>query len=385
MSLRVIALAIMASATTSAYAKPMTPARAQGIDAAVQAGMARTGTMGMAIAVIEDGKVVFTKAYGVRSRQGAPLTTDTVMYGASLTKAVVAYTFQRLTAEGKVGLDMPLARMLPQPLPAYGNVDGYGNWGDLSGDDRWSRITPRIILTHSTGFANFAFLEPDQKLKIHFEPGSRYSYSGEAFNLLQFALEKRSGVPFADTMNRLTFGPRGMTRSGMVWDPAWADNAAQGWDIKGAAFEHSKRGRTRAAGSMDTTITDFAKFAAALVGGQGLTRGQRSEISKPYIPIKSASQFPVLQADLPPSQRIPTLGAGLGVETFSGPQWPGFYKGGHNDTTGNMMICLERGRRCMVVLGNDVRVEALFPELTNVVLGPTGTSWKWKYPEMFSK
>ena len=46
-----------------------------------------------------------------------------------------------------------------------------------------------------------------------------------------------------------------------------------------------------------------------------------------------------------------------------------------------MMICVKRGRRCMVVLGNDVRVEALFPELTRAVLGETGTSWKWKYPD----
>ena len=49
-------------------------------------------------------------------------------------------------------------------------------------------ITPRMCLTHWTGFANFWFIEPDQKLRIHFEPGSRYSYSAEGFILLQFAI-----------------------------------------------------------------------------------------------------------------------------------------------------------------------------------------------------
>jgi hypothetical protein len=42
-----------------------------------------------------------------------------------------------------------------------------------------------MALTHSTGFHNFWFIEPDQKLRIHFDPGSRYSYSGEGFSLLE--------------------------------------------------------------------------------------------------------------------------------------------------------------------------------------------------------
>ena len=46
-----------------------------------------------------------------------------------------------------------------------------------------------MLLTHSSGFANFSWVEPDEKLRIHFEPGSRYAYSGEGIILLQFALE----------------------------------------------------------------------------------------------------------------------------------------------------------------------------------------------------
>ena len=47
-----------------------------------------------------------------------------------------------------------------------------------------------MALTHSTGFHNFWFIEPDKKLQIHFDPGSRYSYSGEGFSLLQFTIEQ---------------------------------------------------------------------------------------------------------------------------------------------------------------------------------------------------
>ncbi len=46
-----------------------------------------------------------------------------------------------------------------------------------------------MALTHSTGFSNFFFIEPEQKLRIHFEPGTHFSYSGEGFILLQFVVE----------------------------------------------------------------------------------------------------------------------------------------------------------------------------------------------------
>ena len=64
---------------------------------------------------------------------------------------------------------------------------------------------------------------------------------------------------------------------------------------------------------------------------------------------------------------------------FTGPLGPGFYKGGHNDSTGNMWICLLRQRRCLTMLSNDVRAEAAFPAITRAVLGETGMPWVWEY------
>jgi hypothetical protein len=54
-------------------------------------------------------------------------------------------------------------------------------------------------------------------------------------------------------------------------------------------------------------------------------------------------------------------------------------KGGHNDWTGNMVICLERQKRCLVMLSNDVRAERIFPELTRAILGETKMPWGWEY------
>lgn len=115
------------------------------------------------------------------------------MYGASLTKAVFAYTVMRLVDEGKLDLDTPIASYLDKPLPSYPLdpvfPDKYGPYDALADDPRWKTITPRMCLTHSTGLTNYAPLEPDQKIHIHFDPGTHFSYSGEGFILLQFVIE----------------------------------------------------------------------------------------------------------------------------------------------------------------------------------------------------
>ena len=176
------------------------------------AAMASSGAKGLAIAIIDRGRVVSVQTFGARNARGDPLTNDSIMYGASLTKAVFGYYAMMLVDEGKLKLDRPIAAMLPKPLPDYGNLDAYGNWGDLAGDKRWQAITPRHLLTHSSGFANFSFLEPDQKLKFHFDPGTRYAYSGEGIILLQFAIEQGLGIDVGAEMTKRMFAPLGMVQ-----------------------------------------------------------------------------------------------------------------------------------------------------------------------------
>jgi CubicO group peptidase (beta-lactamase class C family) len=353
---------------------------AQKIEALARQAMAETGARGLAIAVIEDGRIATVQAFGDRNAKGEPLTIDTVMYGASLTKAVFAYTVMQLVDEGRVDLDRPIAVYLSKPLPDYGNLDAYGNWGDLKDDERWRKITPRILLTHSAGFANFSWDEPDQKLRFHFDPGSRYSYSGEGIILLQFALEQGLGLKLGDEMQRRVFDRLGMINTSMMWRPDFAQNLADGWKIDGSIEPHDERSKVRAAGSMDTSIADMAKFAAGFMHGEGLTLASRAEMLKAQLPISTRSQFPNFQPELPPAERWEGLAAGLGVVTFTGPQGPGFFKGGHNDSTANMWACVEKGRRCVVLLSNDVRAETAFPNLVDAILGDTGLPWRWEYP-----
>lgn len=358
---------------------------AHDMDAYVARAMAATGAKGLAIAVIDDGRVVSVNAYGARNAQGEPLQADTVMYAASITKAAFALFVMQLVDEGRIDLDTPIAQYLPRPLPEYDSADDarrYSTWGDLAGDGRWRAITPRMLLTHSAGFANFHSDEPDGKLRIHFDPGSRYSYSGDGLILLQFVLERGLGLDVGAEMQRRVFHRFGMRRTSMTWRADFAADLADGWKLDGSTEPHDERSKVRAAGSMDTTIADLSRFAAGLVRGDGLSRAAHAELMKPQLAIGSATQFPVLRPELPPGQRRKDLAAGLGVIVFDGPQGPGFFKGGHNDSTANTLVCVLRGRRCVLILSNDVRAEPAFPALVRRALGETGMPWAWEYGDM---
>lgn len=354
------------------------------LDDTVQRAMADTGARGLAVAVVDGGQVVFTKAYGVRNASGEPLQVDTVMYGASLTKAAFGHLVMQLVEEGKLGLDVPIASYLKQPLPSYASPDTvrrYSAFAGLARDERWRRLTARILLTHSGGFSNFYFLEPDRQLRIHFEPGSRYAYSGDGLILLQFVLEQGLGLDVGAQMHQRLFAPNGMTRTSLIWRPDFRPNLADGFTQDGRPEPHDERSKVRASGSMDTSIADMGRLVASHVRGDGLSAAARAELTRSHLAITTRSQFPSMQA-LPQAPHHQSLGAGLGVIAFTGPQGAGYFKGGHNDSTANMWVCIEAGKRCVVILSNDVRAEPAFPALVQSILGDTGLPWAWEYGSM---
>lgn len=352
------------------------------IDAEVVRLMGASQAQGLALAVVDAGRVVHVGAYGKRNAAGEPLLTDTVMYGASLTKAVFAYWVMQLVDEGKLDLDRPLANYLDRPLPDYPQDPKSGPWRHLANEPRWRNLTARMLLTHSSGFANFAFLEPDRRLRMHFDPGTRYAYSGEGLILLQFVLEHGLKLDVGAEMQRRVFAPLGMARTSLMWRADFRPNLADGWTIEGKTEPHDERSKVRVAGSMDTTIADMARMAAACINGDGLSPAGLAELTKAQLPVTTATQFPTLQPELPPEKRRTDLASGLGVIVFNGPQGAGFYKGGHNDSTGNTWVCVKGAKRCVVILSNDVRAERAFPRLVEFILGETGAPWRWEYGDM---
>jgi CubicO group peptidase (beta-lactamase class C family) len=369
----VLPIALLAACSTQ-----MRPARTLA-DNEIQRVMRREGVQGLAFATIEGGKVDKVRAFGQRNAAlGQPLAPDTIMYGASLTKTAFAYLVLQLADEGRIDLDAPLARLLPRPLPFY--RERQFDYADLADEPRWKSITPRMLLLHSAGFANFRWLEPDERLRVHFEPGSRYAYSGEGYMLLQMVLEAGLGLDVGYEMQRRVFDRFGMTRTSMRWRPDFAENAAEGYAFDGTVQPHERRYRVRAAGSMDTTIADQARLWAGIMRGEGLTPDSRAALVKGWLPIASKHQFPTL-AEGPALAWPQALAAGLGVVTFRDRSGQAWFKGGHDEWTANLALCLERGQRCVVFLSNDVRAEQLYPELARLALGETDMPWSWEYSD----
>lgn len=334
--------------------------------------MAANDVKGLAVALIRDGRVAYVHAYGVRDVENhLPLQTDTIMYGASLTKATFAYMVMQLVDEHRLDLDRPLFEYLPRPLPAY------EHYADLASDPRWQRITARMVLDHTTGFANFAFLEPDEKLRIHWDPGTRYGYSGEGIQLLQFVLAEGLHLDVGAEMQRRIFDRFGMTRTSMIWRDDFRGNLTQGYGVDGAMAPHDHRERVRAAGSMDTTISDWANFLAAVSRQEGISDAAFRDMTSSHIGITSAQQFPTLldrQADWSAIR----LGYGLGWGVFETPYGRAFFKEGHDDQTGNYAICIRERRDCLLLMSNSVRAEGIYLYLVNELLGPANLPWSWE-------
>lgn len=346
---------------------------AEYIDRAVQDRLEAAGVPGLALALVADGQVVFARAYGWRDVDNElPLRTDTVMYGASLTKAAFGYMVAQLADEGLVDLDASIADILPRPLPDY------ERYGDLEGDERWRLLTPRILLSHTSGLPNWRWFLDDQRLRFFFEPGERYVYSGEGLQILQLALEEGLGLDIGQEMQTRVFERFAMTRTSMTWRDDFAGNLAHGYDRDGQYVEHRQRSRAVVAGSMDTTLDDYAAFLAGLIRREGLSEAAFTELTSPHIAIISRRQFPShLPEDTDENAEI-ALSYGLGWGIYETPYGRAIFKEGNDDGTNNYALCLIEAARCLLILSNSARGDSTFLHLADALLGETGLPWRWK-------
>ena len=377
----VVTVVACTTATEDVTPSPL-PTEAE-IDRFVEATMESQDLPGLALAVIDEGEVTYLKTFGERSLDPAlPLTSDTVMYGASLTKFVFATYLMKLVEAGRLDLDTPIADYFDEPLTED------EEWADLANDPRAQDLTLRHVLNHSTGWPNYRFFPPESdyaydptsKLKFYYDPGERYGYSGEAFILAQRVLEGPLGLNVTEAMKDDMFAPLGMTRTSMIWQPEFETNYTTGYDVEGQARGHDFQDNPRSAGSMDTTIADYTAFVKAYLAGEIITPASRAEMLRPQLAITSDHKFPPLEKGSDPERnRAVDLSVGLGVVVWDGPNGPGFMKAGHNEQTDNMMLCLTDHDRCVVAMMNTARGDLVYPELVEFILGDTGFVWKWEY------
>ncbi|MCZ6560718.1 MAG: serine hydrolase [Gammaproteobacteria bacterium] len=346
---------------------------AEQIDSTVEHLMQAGDVPGLALALISDGEVAYVKAYGFADvDEGRALETDTVMYAASLTKAAFAYTVMTLVDEGVVDLDRLISDYLPRPL------EQYEDYADLAGDPRWRIWTLRMLLSHNAGLPNWRWFSDSQKLEIIFEPGSRYAYSGEGIQVAQLVLEEGLGLDVNALMQERVFEKFGMRRTSMLWRDDFRPNFSRGFDEEGNNLGHNARQSVRAAGSMDTTVDDFASFLAGVLRGDGLTQASRVEMLSAQVKITAEHQFPSqFPVDTNANQDI-QLAYGLGWGIFASPFGPAFFKEGHDDGTNNYALCLDEAQRCILILSNSSNGEGIFLYLVDALIGETNLPWEWE-------
>jgi CubicO group peptidase (beta-lactamase class C family) len=349
----------------------ITPAE---IDATVVRLMHAAEVTGVSVAILNDGKVAYLKTYGVRDKEkNLPLTENSVMTGASFTKSAFAYMVMQLVQEKILDLDKPVYQYLPKPLPDY---PGYE---ELASDSRSKQLTARMLLSHTSGFANLRFLEPDRKLRIHFQPGSRYAYSGEGLLLLQLVVEAIiTKQPLKALMQTRVFQPLGMTRTSMVWEGHFESDFANGYDEYGRLLGPQRRKDADAAGSMQTTPRDFAQFMVAMAQGKGLSKQTRDLMLSPQIQILSKRQFPTLATETTDENRSIRLSYGLGWGLYWTPYGKGFFKEGHDEGWRNYAVCFEDQKSGIVIMTNSSNGEGIFKEMLETLLRNTFTPIEWE-------
>lgn len=309
------------------------------IDTAVTRSMEAAHVTGVGIAVWNDGEVVYLKTYGERNTEKhLPLRPDSVMTAASLTKPVFATMVMQLAHEHVIALNKPVYEYLPTPLPEY------PAYKDLADDRRYKQITMRMLLDHSSGFPNWRRFTDDKKLRIYFPPGSKFAYSGEGIALAQMVVETVTKKSVTELMKEHIFQPLDMTRTSMVWEQQFEDDYANGYDGQGKSLGPERPREGDAAGSMQTTLRDYARFVQGMLSGAIPDRQGRQEMLRPQIQITSKHEFPSLSTETTTANRTIRLSYGLGWGLYWTQYGEAFFKEGHDDVGGwrHYVVCFVR-------------------------------------------
>lgn len=356
--------------TVALEAAPLDLASSRRIDAAVRSLLRRYRTPGAAIAVIQDGRLRYLKAYGLRDRaRRLPVRTDTPFEIGSITKQFTAAAIVQLQERGKLGLDRPLADYLPDAPHAR-------------------EVSLRQLLGHSSGLVDYfqgEEIEVDRLAAqpiaadrllarvagqpLRFEPGSRFAYSNTGYALLGQVIEKVSGERYRDYLQRHLWAPAGMRETFTTADEARLANVAAGYRKRDGRVEPAPRLHpdwSGAAGFMVSTLADLARWDAALSGGRIVS--------------------PAGYAAMTTAQRAPDgseLGYGLGlfVDSAYGQPRIGHTGGTQGSTTADEYFPAQRTRLIAFTNSGDKQPEAgealtnavfaeLYPQLAAAALQP---------------
>lgn len=270
-----------------------------------------THTPGCAVGVSQNGSEVLKSGYGMADlERNVPITGDTVFESGSVAKQFTATALILLAQQGKISLDDPLRKYLPE-IPEYATPLTIRHvLSHVSGLREW-----RLIASFS-GIAEGTYVLTNQDLlrmaskqrALNFAPGSTYSYTNTGFNISTILVERvlANGKTFQDFTREAIFEPLHMTHT------RWRDNfravvpnraLAYGPDLSGRWIQQTPIENIIGAGGLLSTVGDWLlwndNFTHSKVGGPGLVKLQQTP------------------ATLTNGKTI-TYAAGLVVNTFEG-------------------------------------------------------------------
>jgi CubicO group peptidase (beta-lactamase class C family) len=211
----------------------------------------------LGIGFIKDGKIEQVSVFGeLQTNKPAPI--NTIWNVASMTKPITAIVALKLINAGKWDLDEAIYKYYTDP--------------DVGNDPRAKLLTTRIILSHQTGFPNWRGNNEDGKLSFEFEPGTKYQYSGEGYEYLRKAIEKKFKKPLEQLASELIFKPLKMKDTKFIWDDKTDSTRFAKWhNEQGKLYETQKNTTVNAADNLLTTVEDYSKFLVHILSGAGLS------------------------------------------------------------------------------------------------------------------
>lgn len=257
--------------------------KAGDVDRFLHAQMDSLGLPALSIAIINNGHIVYQRALGVANLDTrTPIDGNSIFEAASLSKTVFTFFVLKMVDEGLLSLDTPLYRYMPYP--------------DIAADERYKRITARMVLCHTSGFPNWRYFDKVDSsrhikygdLYLNFMPGTQFSYSGEGYYYLARVIAHLTGhnLQNLDSLFQkqvvipLHLGNMWFSGNNYIYTHKVSGHKAGKVFFKKwpTSFPEQDSSWFGAAGGLHTEAVAYARFLIALMDGKGLTAKSLSEM-----------------------------------------------------------------------------------------------------------